>query len=662
MSLDRGTGPALTKSPRWPFRRDRFGARWDNVVLAAVLVLFLSVFAVRLLSEEPDNGTAFLYALPITLVAVQYGAKGGILSAGVGLALYGLYTQINPVEITFASFVTRAVVFFLLGGLLGRFSDRLHAAHQIVKSSQAQLQAILTNTTAVIYTKDVEGAYILVNHQFEKLFKVTEEEVAGKTDFDLFPKYAADAFRATDRKVLKERTALEIEEIIPHKDGPHTYISIKFPMLDPDGEPYGICGISTDITARIQAEQLLKERKEQIRQILETASEAFVSIDSDSIITGWNKQAEATFGWSQSQAVGRGLVDLIMPERFRAKHLAGMQRFLATGEGPVLNKRMELVAVHRDGHEFPIEIVISALRTKDGYVFNAFLHDITERRRAEELARIKADLERQAAELRRSNRELAQFAHVASHDLAEPLRTVSSFVQLLDYRYRGKLDEDADEFIGYAVEGASRMQALINALSAYSTFGSAEHTPQPVECFKVAEQALGGLRAMIDESGATVRIDPLPTVMADATQLSVVFQNLISNGIKFTKTGTPKLHISAERILDGWSFSVTDNGIGIKREHQQRIFEMFRRLHTHENYEGTGIGLTICRKIIARHGGEIWVEAAPDGGSTFRFTIPDHQPGTVDGNEPGDTSETQSDAPAASDDGPPRNGAPAGID
>jgi PAS domain S-box-containing protein len=605
--------------------------RREQLILSAVFILFASVFATRVIIEDIDQPTALLYALPITVVAVEYGARAGLLSAGVALALFALYTRFEAVELGALGWITRAMVFFLLGGLVGILSDRLRDAHRTVQNNEAQLKGILDNTTSVVYLKDVEGHYLLVNRRFEELFGVSQGDVAGKTDYDLFPKYSADAFRAADRKVLKTREPVEVEETAPHRDGPHTYISIKFPVRDPDGEPYAICGISTDITARIRAEQQVRESREQFRKIIDTAQEAFVSIDAESKITGWNDEAERTFGYSPEQAIGKPIYELILPERYHQQHLEGIRRFLATGEARVLNRRMELTARHRDGREFPIEIAVSALRTRNGYTFNAFLHDISERKRTEELARIKAGLERQTAELKRSNLELAQFAHVASHDLSEPLQTVARYVQLIDHRYRGRLDDDADEFIGYAVEGASRMQALINGLRAYSTLGSAEHSPHPVDCDEVVRSALDSLRVTIDQAGAAVTVDPLPTVAADATQLGVVFQNLVSNAVKFAREESPRVHISAERESDGWRFGVSDNGIGIKPEHRERIFEMFRRLHARERYEGTGIGLTICKKIVTRHGGRIWAEEAPGGGSMFCFTLPDEQSATTTG-------------------------------
>jgi len=250
--------------------------------------------------------------------------------------------------------------------------------------------------------------------------------------------------------------------------------------------------------------------------------------------------------------------------------------------------------------------------------------------RVERLVAVRTDeLSRANDELARSNAELEQFAYVASHDLQEPLRMVSSFVQLLAQRYQGKLDADADEFIGYAVDGATRMQALIRDLLAYSRVGRRGHELAPVDLEAALEQATANLRAAIADADAALTHEPLPTVLGDETQLTQLLQNLIGNAVKFHGTQPPQIHVGARRQAESWIISVRDNGIGIDPDYADRIFLIFQRLHTRAQYDGTGIGLAMCRKIVERHGGRIWLESTPGSGSTFSFTLPvveDHTP------------------------------------
>ena len=231
-------------------------------------------------------------------------------------------------------------------------------------------------------------------------------------------------------------------------------------------------------------------------------------------------------------------------------------------------------------------------------------------------------LAEQAVELARSNEELQQFAYVASHDLQEPLRMVSSYTQLLAKRYKGKLDSKADEFIFYAADGAARMSGLINDLLSYSRLGTHGGEFEHTHCEDVLERVIANLEGAIEESGAAVTHDPLPALMADPSQLGQLLQNLVGNAIKYRNDRSPQVHIGVERKNADWQFSVRDNGIGIDPQYADRIFIIFQRLHTREEYPGTGIGLGICRKIVERHGGRIWVESQPGEGSTFHFTIP----------------------------------------
>jgi light-regulated signal transduction histidine kinase (bacteriophytochrome) len=244
----------------------------------------------------------------------------------------------------------------------------------------------------------------------------------------------------------------------------------------------------------------------------------------------------------------------------------------------------------------------------------------------QDIDRMRRRILAEAAELQRSNAELEQFAYVASHDLQEPLRKVASFCQLLEQRYSGQLDERAEQYIGFAVDGARRMQELINDLLAFSRVGRADKPLAPVDCDGIVRTARANLSALIDETGATVDVGPLPVVNGDPGLLSLVFQNLIANALKFRGDDPPRVSVSARPDGDAWEFTCRDNGIGIEPEYADRIFVIFQRLHSRAAYDGTGIGLAMCRKIVEHHGGRIWLSTddpeRPGPGSTFRFTLP----------------------------------------
>jgi PAS domain S-box-containing protein len=353
------------------------------MTLAFAGALFVGIFALGIVVDRPADAPSVLYVLPVALIAIRFGAVGGTIAATVALALFGVVNEINDEGAGVLGYLTRATAFYVLGALLGTFSTRLRSTYEIVLRREQQLQAILDNSTAIISLKDREGKYILVNRRFEEQFRVDGTKVVGKTDRDLFPGYIADAFRANDRRVLKQETALECEEIAPGEGGDHTFISVKFPLRDSAGKAYGVCGISTDITARKVAEAALKESKDHVGQIIDGAREAFVSMNQEGDIIAWNRAAEEMFGWPAAKAIGKRLADLIIPERYREAHSRGLNRFLRTGKGPMLNSRVELLALHRDGSEFPVEVSITAVRVRGGFSFHAFIHDIADRKRLE---------------------------------------------------------------------------------------------------------------------------------------------------------------------------------------------------------------------------------------------------------------------------------------
>lgn len=286
---------------------------------------------------------------------------------------------------------------------------------------------------------------------------------------------------------------------------------------------------------------------------------------------------------------------------------------------------VEATLVTESGDRIPYEFVGSVMKNVEAPANGADLpteayicgtgRDITQRMRVE------AELEEAIAELERSNDELERFAYVASHDLKEPLRMIHSYLDLVRRRYEGALDEDADEFIEYATDGAERMRQMIDDLLTYSRIGTTDVEFDSVDCHTVLDQVLDNLRIAIEETNAEITVDALPTVIADDQQLVQLFQNLISNAISYASEADPRIHVSAAETGDGWQFSVSDNGIGIEESQFEQVFEIFS---TGSNGTGsTGIGLAICEKIVARHDGDIWVESRPGEGSTFSFTLPD---------------------------------------
>ena len=285
-------------------------------------------------------------------------------------------------------------------------------------------------------------------------------------------------------------------------------------------------------------------------------------------------------------------------------------------QDPDVQVTLESVHQRKNGSTFPVEIRLGMIELNGQKRLFALARDITQRKKWQE------DRERQADELARSNAELQQFAYVASHDLQEPLRMVISYTQFLQKRYKDKLDADADEFISYAVDGETRMQELIQDLLTYSRVGTQGKVFEPTHCTTLFDRAIFNLRKAIEESEAVVTHDPLPTVLADASQLGQVFQNLIGNAIKYRGDNPPQIHVGAERQDGLWHFTVRDNGIGIDPEQAERIFVIFQRLHGKSEFPGTGIGLAICKKTVERHGGRINVESELGMGATFHFTIP----------------------------------------
>jgi PAS domain S-box-containing protein len=372
----------------------------------------------------------------------------------------------------------------------------------------------------------------------------------------------------------------------------------------------GAYGVNRADERRRRAE----ETDSRLAAIVESSLDAIVGKDLNGTVLSWNRSAEQLFGYSAAEMVGRSISLLIPPERQHEE-----SQILGRIRGGQRVEAFETVRLRKDGQPIEVSVTISPVRDRTGRVIGAskIARNISRYKQAERA------LQKQAEELARSNRDLEQFAYAASHDLQEPLRAVTGCMHLFKARYAGKIDERGDEFITHAVDGATRMQKLIDDLLSFSRVGTSGAEFRPVECAQAVEGALKNLSVSLQEQHATVERDELPLVWGDLSQLSLLFQNLIGNALKFHGPSPPRIHISARRG-DGEEepvISVRDNGIGIELQYFERIFVIFQRLHTRKEYPGTGMGLALCKRIVERHGGRIWVESEMGKGTTFCFTL-----------------------------------------
>jgi PAS domain S-box-containing protein len=371
----------------------------------------------------------------------------------------------------------------------------------------------------------------------------------------------------------------------------------------------------------------IEQAQQKFKGLLESAPDAIVIVSEKGIIQLVNNQCENIFGYRKDELIGHN-VELLLPERFSNKHPEHRQLFFNNPRARPMGASLELFGLRKNKQEFPVEVSLSPLHMEDGLLVTAAIRDISEKKRLEKEIReanitLEKKVAQRTAELESKNKELEQFAYVASHDLQEPLRTTSSFVELIRKQYYGKLDENANKYIDYVIQASDRMKTLIKDLLDYSRIGR-EKKFEPVDCNVIFAEVMADLAKVIKENKAVIVAKKLPVIHAFQTELKLLFQNLISNSIKFKKPGmAPIIEISTTYENGHWHFSFRDNGIGIEKQYQQRIFIIFQRLHNRSVYEGSGIGLAHCKKIVELHGGKIWVESDAGAGCTFHFTLSD---------------------------------------
>jgi PAS domain S-box-containing protein len=536
---------------------------------------------------------------------------------GAGLELTGrrkdgsefpIEIMLSPLENADGTLVTAAI-----RNISVRKTAETHLA-----AMEGRYRGLLEAAPDAMVVVNQQGEIVLLNVQAENQFGYSRDELVGQQVTNIIPEGFAERLIADDLRsaddALAQQIGTGIELSARRKDGSEFPIEIMLSPLD-SAEGILVTAAIRDISVRRAAEEHLGQMEGRYRGLLEAAPDAMVVVNQSGEIVLLNVQAENQFGYPRDELIGQQVKNII-PEGFAERLIADDLRSASDALAQQIGTGIELSGRRNDGSEFPIEIMLSPLESADGILVTAAIRDISVRKAAEE------NLLQNVAELNRSNEELGQFAYIASHDLQEPLRMVTSYTQLLSRRYKGQLDADADEFIAFAVDGAIRMQQLIEDLLAFSRVATTGNELVDTSSEFALEQALQNLHWAIKDSGALVTHDPLPTVQADGMQLVQLFQNLIGNAIKYQNPGIPQIHISA--AMDGgtrWNFAVKDNGLGIDPQFFERIFGMFQRLHKRDEFSGTGIGLAICKKIVDRHGGDISVESAVGHGSTFTFGL-----------------------------------------
>lgn len=523
---------------------------------------------------------------------------------------------------TFALTALANVIF--LGWVYRRITREMRRREEAVQETERQRELLATTLASIgdgVIVTDVAARITFINRVGEALTGWSAEEAIGWPVTEILKLINADTRAPLDSPVhmaLRSGVVAGLTDraMLVRKDGGEIPVDDSgAPIRGADGATRGVVLVFRDITERKRAEAALRESEERFRLLFQQAAVGIKRLSPEGRLLEVNDKQCEILGYPREELLQLSLPDITYPDDLPIEQ-AELTRLLA---GEIPHYTIEKRARRKDGCLIWTRVTASLPSADPGKApwWIAVVEDITERKRAE------ATLRETAEELARSNRDLEQFAYVASHDLQEPLRAVSGFVTLLKQRYHDQLDAKANEWIGNTVEGALRMQSLINDLLAYSRVGTRGGSFQSVEARSAVDAALHNLSASIQESGATVAADHLPRVWADLIQLVQLFQNLIGNAIKFRGERPPEIRIGARREGDAWLFWVRDNGIGIAPEYAERVFLIFQRLHTRSKYPGTGMGLAICKKIVERHGGRIWLESQPGEGTTFYFTLSD---------------------------------------
>lgn len=494
-------------------------------------------------------------------------------------------------------------------------TKELEEAYKALSESEEKFRGIVNNANDMITLSEVKkngavGNFIEVNDVGTKLLGYSKEEFLNMTPYDIVHQ-DTDVSDAEIASEMSEKGYARHESSLMAKDGSKIPFEVATHFFKLKGR-YVILAVSRDIRERKKAELALKESEEIYRRLLRESFDAW-AIHSEGIILSINDSAAKIAGGSPEELIGKPILNFVHPDYKEAVKKRITKIYKEGGSEPLYEEKF----LKLDGTPIDVEVMITALSYKGKPSIQIVFRDITERKNAEK------QLKQTIQELKRSNKELRSFAYITSHDLQEPLRTMGNYAGLLKMRYKGKFDSDADDFLEYIASGAQRLKDMIQGLLDYSQVGTQEGEFIEFNSQEALDNALVNLHSSIEACHAEVTYHKLPTITANKDQISRVFQNFIGNALKFRKEGLqPKIHISAKKEEDEHVFSVSDNGIGLEEQYKDHIFEIFKRLHSIGEYQGTGIGLAIVKRIIEQHGGRIWVESEYSKGSTFYFTIP----------------------------------------
>lgn len=488
------------------------------------------------------------------------------------------------------------------------------------KERDKSIEELLDNINRLRSTVDLspdstivhrEGQIIFSNKAAVHLFgAVSEEELLGMNVRDLLHYAFKDRVMQRIEQMTKYMKQVPLMDMtIKRIDGSYVDVSVASTPVYYHAIPH-IITILRDITERKKGEEV----QSQLASIVLTSSDAIYGMSMDGFIKSWNPGAERLYGYREKDALGNSITMIMTPENHHDVNYILSK--VSKGESI---ESFETKHLKKDKSVIDVSVSVSPIEDASGVITGAstIARDITFKKRVEE------ELKKYAEELAMSNEELYVFSYAASHDLQEPLRTIQSFVNLLNEKYKDKLDDDVNEYIEAADDGVTRMYRLITDFLMYSRVGSQSAVMEDIDCDEALKDALANVRVAIKESKAKIKQYSLPTVYGNKLQLTQVFQNLISNAIKYKGERAPFIEISATKSDDRWLFSVSDNGIGIEQWFSERIFIVFQKLHDHKKYPGSGIGLALCKRIVEKHGGRIWFESEVGKGSTFFFTIPD---------------------------------------